>query len=117
MWGRSNRDIERKAARAVDHVVDPSDLVDAFNASQALIVFEPDGTIVHANANFLDAVGYTPEEVTGRHHRMFMEEAEAQSQAYRRFWDELAAGAFKTGRFRRIAKGGRTIGCRRPIIP
>ncbi|MBP5856710.1 PAS domain-containing methyl-accepting chemotaxis protein [Marivibrio halodurans] len=93
----------------MDRVVDPSDLVDAFNASQALIVFEPDGTIVHANANFLDAVGYTPEEVTGHHHRIFLEAAEAQSDTYRTFWAELSAGEFKTGRFKRIAKGGREI--------
>jgi methyl-accepting chemotaxis protein len=34
----------------------------AINKTQAVIHFEPDGTIVHANDLFLSAIGYTLEE-------------------------------------------------------
>ena len=36
--------------------------------SQAVIEFTLDGTIVHANENFLHAVGYSLEEIEGKHH-------------------------------------------------
>lgn len=81
----------------------------ALNRSQAVIAFRPDGTILDANANFLAAVGYTLDEIRGRHHRMFVEEAERESPAYRGFWAALARGEYQSAEFRRIAKGGREI--------
>lgn len=81
----------------------------AIDRSMAAIEFEPDGTILHANALFLAAVGYTESEVKGRHHRIFLTPEEAQSDEYASFWKELAAGQLKTGRFQRIGQGGRSI--------
>ena len=81
----------------------------ALNRSQAVIAFRSDGTILDANANFLAAVGYTLDEIQGRHHRMFVEEAEQESPAYRGFWAALARGEYQSAEFRRIAKGGREI--------
>lgn len=81
----------------------------ALNRSQAVIAFRPDGTILDANANFLAAVGYTLDEIQDRHHRMFVEEAEQESPAYRGFWAALARGEYQSAEFRRIAKGGREI--------
>lgn len=81
----------------------------ALNRSQAVIAFRPDGTILDANANFLAAVGHTLDEIRGRHHRMFVEEAERESPAYRGFWAALARGEYQSAEFRRIAKGGREI--------
>ena len=40
----------------------------AIGRSQAVIEFKLDGTIVTANENFLDAVGYTLDEIKGKHH-------------------------------------------------
>ena len=37
--------------------------LDALERSQAIIEFQPDGTILTANANFLTATGYTLSEV------------------------------------------------------
>ena len=83
--------------------------LDALRKSQAVIEFALDGTILTANANFLSVVGYALEEVQGRHHRMFVEPALADSPEYTRFWDGLRRGEFQTAQFKRIGKGGREI--------
>lgn len=81
----------------------------ALSRSQAIIEFELDGTIITANENFLDTLGYTLAEIKGSHHRMFVDPAEANSSAYRSFWDRLARGEYQAAEFRRIGKGGREI--------
>ncbi len=83
--------------------------IEAINKVQAVIHFKPDGTILFANKIFLDAMGYSQEEVQGKHHRIFVEPNEAQSEAYSRFWKDLAAGAFASRVFKRIRKNGGTI--------
>ncbi|GGD97910.1 methyl-accepting chemotaxis protein [Aureimonas endophytica] len=84
-------------------------LMDAVNRAQAVIEFKIDGTIVAANANFLGALGYTAEEVAGRHHRMFVETAYANSADYEAFWAKLRSGQFVADEFKRIGKGGREV--------
>jgi methyl-accepting chemotaxis protein len=81
----------------------------AINKVQAVIEFALDGTIVTANQNFLGAVGYTLDEICGRHHRMFVEPAYAQSTDYREFWAKLGRGEFDANQYKRIGKGGREI--------
>jgi len=83
--------------------------VNAINASQAVIEFELDGTIVKANKNFLDALGYTLEEIRGKHHSMFVEPALRAGEEYRRFWEKLKRGEYQAGQYKRIGKGGREI--------
>ncbi|MEM1332315.1 MAG: PAS domain-containing methyl-accepting chemotaxis protein [Actinomycetota bacterium] len=81
-------------------------LMSALDRSQAIIRFEPDGTIIDANANFLSTLGYRREEIIGRHHRMFVDPLEAATDAYRILWEHLAAGRFRSGEFRRLSKSG-----------
>ncbi|WP_229208071.1 methyl-accepting chemotaxis protein [Duganella sp. OV510] len=81
----------------------------ALNRVQAVIEFDLEGKILHANDNFLRAVGYTLDEVQGRHHAMFCEPEFAASPAYKQFWTHLAAGEFDQGEYKRLAKGGREI--------
>ena len=81
----------------------------ALNRVQALIEFGLDGTILHANDNFLKAVGYTLGEVQGQHHSMFCEPGYARSAAYKQFWTKLAAGEFDQGEYKRLGKDGREI--------
>jgi methyl-accepting chemotaxis protein len=88
---------------------DASAQLAALNKSQAVIEFNLDGTIITANQNFLGAMGYSLAEVQGRHHRMFVEPAEANSAAYREFWAKLNRGEFQAAEFKRVAKGGREI--------
>lgn len=79
----------------------------ALDKSLAVIEFTPDGTIVHANPNFLQVMGYRPEQIVGQHHRMFCDD-----EFYRQnpdFWRSLAAGQFKAGRFLRRDSRGRAV--------
>jgi methyl-accepting chemotaxis protein len=81
----------------------------AFSRSQAMIEFKIDGTILTANENFLRAVGYELHEIQGRHHRMFVDPAYAQSSQYAEFWERLGSGEFFADEFKRVGKGGREI--------
>ncbi len=83
--------------------------VAAINLSQAVIAFSLDGTILDANETFLKTLGYRLDEVKGRHHSMFVDPAERQSEDYRRFWEKLARGEFQAAQYRRIGKGGREL--------
>ncbi|MGV3491294.1 MAG: methyl-accepting chemotaxis protein [Devosia sp.] len=83
--------------------------VEAINRSQAVIEFQLDGTIITANPNFVGAVGYSLDEIKGKHHRMFVDPAYAAGTEYAEFWRTLAAGQFQSGEYRRFAKGGREI--------
>jgi methyl-accepting chemotaxis protein len=83
--------------------------VKAIGRSQAVIEFGLDGTILTANEHFLKAVGYSLEEIRGRHHRLFVDPEERESAAYQRFWTLLGHGEHQAGQFRRMANGGREI--------
>ena len=91
------------------HDLDLQAINTALNRVQALIEFNLDGTIIHANENFLKTLGYTLDEVCGKHHAMFCEPAYTASPAYKEFWIRLGAGEFDQGDYKRIAKGGREI--------
>ncbi|MGD9867374.1 MAG: PAS domain-containing protein [Hyphomicrobiales bacterium] len=88
---------------------DAEDVIASLKRSQAVIEFRPDGTILTANDNFLKAMGYSLEEIAGKHHSMFVEAAEVNSDAYRAFWPSLAAGTYQQAEFKRLGKGGRQI--------
>ncbi|EOD78181.1 Methyl-accepting chemotaxis protein [Grimontia indica] len=88
---------------------DFSGQIRAIGKSQAVIEFELDGTIRTANENFLNTVGYTLEEVQGKHHSMFAPPGLKNSREYKEFWKSLAAGEFFSGEFERVGKGGRQI--------
>jgi methyl-accepting chemotaxis protein len=81
----------------------------AISRSQAVIEFKMDGTIIVANKNFLDAMGYRLDEIQGKHHQMFVASGERESAAYREFWARLGRGEFQSAEYKRIGKGGREI--------
>jgi methyl-accepting chemotaxis protein len=81
----------------------------ALNKAQAMVEFEMDGTVVSANENFLNTLGYTLDEVKGKHHRQFCDPAYAASPAYAELWAKLNRGEFDSGEYKRIAKGGREV--------
>ena len=83
--------------------------IKAINQSQAVIEFDPTGKILDANDNFLKTVGYTLDEIKGKHHSMFMNPEERSSSEYRLFWEQLGDGQFQTGEFHRVGKGGKSI--------
>ncbi|WP_398468391.1 PAS domain-containing protein [Tardiphaga sp.] len=83
--------------------------IEAIEKSQAVIEFRMDGTIVSANQNFLDAVGYQLDEIKGRHHRMFVAPDDIASPAYAEFWARLNQGQYQAAEYRRVGKGGKEI--------
>lgn len=83
--------------------------LEAVGKSQAVIEFNLDGTIIKANDNFLKTVGYTADEIKGRHHSMFVEDSERQSPMYREFWAKLNRGEFESAEYKRVGKGGREV--------
>ena len=82
---------------------------DIQNRSQAVIEFEPDGTIITANELFTSTVGYSLSEIVGKHHRIFMPPEDANSTEYATFWKRLAAGEFRQGEFRRVGRDGQEL--------
>lgn len=97
------------AAAALQRQAELEEQVKALHRVQAVIEFHLDGTIVHANDNFLQTLGYTLEEIQGRHHAMFVDAEYAKSREYQDFWANLGRGEFNAGQYRRIGKGGREI--------
>lgn len=84
-------------------------LTSAIDTGWASIEFNPNGTIISANDNFLHAIEYTAEELKEQHHRIFCEPAYAASIEYTQFWNNLSQGLIQTGEFKRLTKSGREI--------
>lgn len=81
----------------------------AVERSQGVIEFQPDGTVIRANQNFLTALGYSLDEIAGQRHSLFVEPSVRDSRAYGEFWECLRRGEFQTGQFKRIGKDGREV--------
>lgn len=111
----ANGRIERVVEVALDYTQDKVRALDAdgkllaIDRSQASIEFALDGTVLTANQNFLDIMGYSIGEVKGKHHSMFVATAYAKSQAYRDFWEDLNQGKRQKAEFKRIGKNGREV--------
>lgn len=84
-------------------------LVKAINRSMAVIEFDMEGRILCANSNFLNVMGYSFEEIRGKHHRMFCDTGYSNSADYQQFWSKLNHGAFFAGTYSRLNKGGKQI--------
>ena len=83
--------------------------IQAIDRAQAVIEFTLDGTVLAANQNFLEALGYQEHEILGKPHAMFVDAQSRQSREYAAFWDRLKAGHYDSGVYRRIGKGGRSV--------
>ncbi|ANY89334.1 Biofilm dispersion protein BdlA [Pseudomonas putida] len=95
--------------RTIESSREHESLIKALMRSTALIEFNLQGEVITANDRFLNAMGYTLEQVRGKSHRMFCEPEEANSAAYQAFWDKLRRGEFVADRFKRIDAHGRTV--------
>jgi methyl-accepting chemotaxis protein len=83
--------------------------LNAISISTGVISFKMDGTITEINDNFLSVVGYSREEVIGKHHRMFAPPGVGESKEYADFWAKLNRGEFDAGRYKRVGKDGNDI--------
>ncbi|MEI6762242.1 MAG: PAS domain S-box protein [Betaproteobacteria bacterium] len=84
-------------------------VIKAIDQSQAMIEFNPQGHVLQANPVFLQVMGYTAEELAGKHHALFTEPEYAASDAYRHFWSDLRSGKAFSGEFKRLGKGGKEV--------
>lgn len=92
-----------------NHAWDQEARLAALDRVQAIIQFDLQGVILDANANFLRVLGYTLDEIRGKHHSVFVDDTVRTSDEYQSFWKRLRSGQFEAGQFRRIAKGGREV--------
>jgi methyl-accepting chemotaxis protein len=83
--------------------------VAAIHKSLATIEFNLDGTILAANDHILRALGYTLDEIKGKHHALLVEPAYRESAEYRSFWEKLGRGEYDAGQYKRIGKGGKEV--------
>lgn len=81
----------------------------AVHGTLAVAEYGLDGTIVKANANFLDIYGYSQEELVGEHHRVLATREEKVTEEYRQFWRDLSNGIVRKGQFKRINRRGEVI--------
>lgn len=98
-------DVTAEKLRAADY----EGQIDAIGKSQAVISFELDGTIIDANDNFLNAMGYTLAELKGRNHSMCVDPEYVKTDAYKDFWAALRRGEYQSGEFKRMGKGGKDV--------
>lgn len=108
-----------KLESGVDALEDSKATLQAVSRSMAMIEFDLDGTILHANENFLKAMGYQESQIVGQHHSLFVDREYGQSREYREFWDTLNRGEFLVAEFRRIKSNGEEIwlqACYNPVL-
>ena len=84
------------------------DTLSAINQSNILVEFDINGTILSCNDIFCNAMGYSPEEVIGKKHRMLLPN-DIDEVGYKDFWRQLKLGKTKSGEFRRISKSGENL--------
>jgi methyl-accepting chemotaxis protein len=98
-------DITQQKLRMADY----EGQISAISKAQGVIEFELDGTIRSANTNFLNVMGYTLDEIKGKHHGLFVPAAYRESAEYRSFWAKLGRGEYDAAQYKRLAKGGREV--------
>jgi len=85
------------------------DMIAALSRSSAVIEFTLDGIILNANDNFLSSMGYSKNQILGKHHSIFCDSEEVSSNAYIQFWSKLKSGQYITGRFKRFDSYGNEV--------
>ena len=95
--------------RTIEEAQEHEDLTQALLRSTAVIEFNLDGTVITANDNFLHAMGYSKNQIVGKHHKIFCEPEEYNSIEYQHFWEQLRKGNFVASRFKRVDSYGRVV--------
>lgn len=95
--------------KPIKELVIDNSFYDAINKSSAIIEFNIDGNVLSANQNFCNAIGYSENEIIGKHHRIFCDSIYAKSQEYQSFWRNLNCSKPFSGVIKRIKKNGSVI--------
>lgn len=89
----------------------------AISRSMAMIEFDRTGVILNANERFCQTMGYSVEEIRGKHHRLFCEEVYTHTDAYHQLWRDLARGEALSGTFMRLNKRGEQVWLEASYLP
>ncbi|NIE74789.1 PAS domain S-box protein [Pantoea sp. Ap-967] len=103
--------------RARQALADSQAKLAAISRSMAMIEFAPDGTILDANSQFCQAMGYAADELRGKHHRLFCDPTYTKSAEYQQLWRELGQGKAISGTFERLNKAGREVWLEASYMP
>ncbi|WP_165870364.1 methyl-accepting chemotaxis protein [Alteromonas sediminis] len=107
-WKRTEKNSAEQAAKEQANA-DNLAMLSAISNSQAMIQFSPDGTILSANENFLNAMHYDLNEIKGKHHRVFCTSDFAKSPEYSSFWEKLSQGIPFSSSIQRVNKKGELV--------
>ena len=119
MGGGSNKDENKNKTNLTESNMEKTNtnvdeslqtIKDTVDKSFARIEFEVNGTILDANDNYVQMLGYnSPKDLIGNHHSMFVDIAYKNSADYKKFWTDLANGITQDGQFKRISKDGKDV--------
>lgn len=101
----------------MESALEQESVINAIGRSMAVIAFSPAGIVLDVNENFLQATGYTRDQVLGQHHRLFCSEKLCRSDEYRQFWERLNQGEFFSGQFPRLNRRGEPLWLRATYNP
>lgn len=79
---------------------------EALNQTFGVMECDMEGNILSCNDIFMAPLGYTKEELVGRHVRVFLAPETAVSQEYKAMWADLNQGKSCSRQIKRIAKDG-----------
>jgi methyl-accepting chemotaxis protein len=106
-------DITEQKQRAIDY----EGRIAAINRTQAVVEYSMDGVILAVNDLFVRIIGYSRDELIGRHQTLFVDDNIKRSAGYQELWPKLRRGEAYTGEFKRVAKGGRAMWIRASYNP
>lgn len=112
-----NRELNQKLTNMEFELADKTARINAISNNVAMIEFTADGIIKDANSLFLQAVGYSLQEVKDKHHAMFCESGYAQSHQYQDFWFALRQGHAQHSTFCRKTKSQEPIWLEATYLP
>ncbi|KAE9655842.1 PAS domain-containing protein [Pseudomonas sp. PB105] len=95
--------------RTIEASREHENLITALVRSTAVIEFDLGGHVLTANDRFLAGMGYSLAQIQGKHHRMFCEPQEYNSDKYQAFWKRLNNGEFVASRFKRVDSRGQVV--------
>jgi methyl-accepting chemotaxis protein len=104
-----------KKVNAIDEQIrlDDHACILAITKAQAIVYYDMDGVVVDANQNFERLLGFSKDELLGKHMSMFVDEQTRRSPEYRALmketWDRLLRGEECSGEAKRVTKSGKEI--------
>ncbi|MDD4976445.1 MAG: methyl-accepting chemotaxis protein [Bacteriovorax sp.] len=84
-------------------------MIESLKKTYAYIEFDPSGTILDLNNLFAQVMGYTRDDLIGKHHRIFVSPSEVASAEYKKLWNDLASGIPRVAELTRVTKSGASV--------